>query len=295
VAVYRSIALVLLAASLWGTTGTAAFFLGSEVPPAAIGAATMGIGGIILALVGSGRTRAVVADPGVRVWLVFGALGAIVYPLTFYQGMASAGIALGNIIALGLGPLVAALLEWVGESRRPAPLWWAAVSGAIAGIVLMSLSQVELGGGRVGDLGWGIMFAVIAGVSYGLYTYAFSRVIRAGHHPAGVAGGVFGVAAPVLLLVAFFQGGELLASTERIGLVLYLVAGPMVIAYTAITSALRNLSASSVTSLSLLEPVVATLLAIVVVGERLGGYALWGIGCVLISLVAIAWSLRERP
>lgn len=295
VAVYRSIALVLLAASLWGTTGTAAFFLGSEVPPAAIGAATMGIGGIILALVGSGRTRAVVADPGVRVWLVFGALGAIVYPLTFYQGMASAGIALGNVIALGLGPLVAALLEWVGESRRPAPLWWAAVSGAISGIVLMSLSQVELGGGRVGDLGWGIMFAVIAGVSYGLYTYAFSRVIRAGHHPAGVAGGVFGVAAPVLLLVAFFQGGELLASTERIGLVLYLVAGPMVIAYTAITSALRNLSASSVTSLSLLEPVVATLLAIVVVGERLGGYALWGIGCVLISLVAIAWSLRERP
>jgi len=295
VAVYRSIALVLLAASLWGTTGTAAFFLGSEVPPAAIGAATMGIGGSILALVGSGRTRAVVADPGVRVWLVFGALGAIVYPLTFYQGMALAGIALGNIIALGLGPLVAALLEWVGESRRPAPLWWAAVSGAIAGIVLMSLSTVELGGGRVGDLGWGIVFAVIAGVSYGLYTYAFSRIIRAGHHPAGVAGGVFGVAAPVLLLVAFFQGGELLASTERIGLVLYLVAGPMVIAYTAITSALRNLSASGVTSLSLLEPVVATLLAIVVVGERLGGYALWGIGCVLISLVAIAWSLRERP
>ena len=71
--------------------------------------------------------------------------------------------------------------------------------------------------------------------------------------------------------------------------------GPMVIACTAITTALRNPSASSVTSLSLLEPVVATLLAIVVVGERLGGYALWGIGCVLISLVAIAWSLRERP
>jgi len=219
VAVHRSIALVLLAASLWGTTGTAAFFLGSEVSPAAIGAATMGMGGIILALVGSGRTRAVAADPGVRVWLVLGAIGATVYSLAFYQGMASAGTALGNIIALGLGPLVAALLEWVGESRRP-PLWWAAVSGAVAGIVLMSLSKVELGGGRVVDLSWGIVCAAIAGVSYGLYPCVFSRIMRAGHHPAGVAGGVFGVAAPVPLLVAFVQGGELLASAERIGLVL---------------------------------------------------------------------------
>jgi len=78
----------------------------------------MGMGGIILALVGSGRTRAVVEDPGVRVWLVLGAIGATVYPLTFYQGMASAGIALGNIIALGLGPLVAAR---VGVGGRIAP------------------------------------------------------------------------------------------------------------------------------------------------------------------------------
>ena len=67
--------------------------------------------------------------------------------------------------------------------------------------------------------------------------------------------------------------------------------GPMVIAYTAITSALRNLSATSVTPLSLLKPVVATVLAMSVVGERLGGCALWGMGCVLISLLAIARSL----
>jgi DME family drug/metabolite transporter len=67
----------------------------------------------------------------------------------------------------------------------------------------------------------------------------------------------------------------------------------MVIAYLAFTSALARLQASTVATIALLEPVVATILALVVVGEILGGSAALGIVLVLASLAV--FSVTKGP
>jgi DME family drug/metabolite transporter len=284
----RSVVWVVLAASLWGTTGTAAFFLGADVSPLAIGAVTMGLGGVLLALWGGTATLALWRDPRSR-WLLFaGALGTIIYPLAFYSGMANAGIALGNVIALGLGPLTAALLEWGVDRRRPSLSWWIASSVALAGIALMAGAQVELGGGRPENVTLGVGLAAAAGLAYGAYTYVFGKLADRGHSPRAVAGGVFGAGAPVLLVVMFVSGAPLVATPERVGLVAYLVLGPMVIAYLAFTAALRTLRASTVATIALVEPVIATALAVLIVGEVLGASAVVGIVLVLMSLVVFS-------
>jgi DME family drug/metabolite transporter len=284
----RSVLWVVLAASLWGTTGTAAFFLGPDVSPLAIGAITMGVGGVVLALWGGKATLALWSDPRARWLLVVGALGTITYPLAFYSGMAMAGIALGNVIALGLGPLTAAVLEWVVDRRRPSFSWWIASTAALVGIVVMAGAKVELGGGRPSNVALGVGLAVLAGLAYGSYTYVFGKLSDRGHTPRAVAGGVFGAGAPVLLVVLAVTGGSLFASPERIGLVVYLVLGPMVVAYLAVTAALATLRASTVATIALLEPVVATVLAVVVVGEVLGSGAVVGILLVSVSLVVFS-------
>jgi DME family drug/metabolite transporter len=284
----RSVVWVVLAASLWGTTGTAAFFLGADVSPLAIGAVTMGLGGVLLALWGGTATLALWRDPRSR-WLLFaGALGTIIYPLAFYSGMANAGIALGNVIALGLGPLTAALLEWGVDRRRPSLSWWIASSAALAGIALMAGAQVELGGGRPENVTLGVGLAAAAGLAYGAYTYVLGKLADRGHSPRAVAGGVFGAGAPVLLVVMFVSGAPLVATPERVGLVAYLVLGPMVIAYLAFTAALRTLRASTVATIALVEPVIATALAVLIVGEVLGASAVVGIVLVLMSLVVFS-------
>jgi DME family drug/metabolite transporter len=284
----RSVVWVILAASLWGTTGTAAFFLGADVSPLAIGAVTMGLGGVLLAVWGGTATLALWRDPRSR-WLLFaGALGTIIYPLAFYSGMANAGIALGNVIALGLGPLTAALLEWGVDRRRPSLSWWIASSAALAGIALMAGAQVELGGGRPENVTLGVGLAAAAGLAYGAYTYVLGKLADRGHSPRAVAGGVFGAGAPVLLVVMFVSGAPLVATPERVGLVAYLVLGPMVIAYLAFTAALRTLRASTVATIALVEPVIATALAVLIVGEVLGASAVVGIVLVLMSLVVFS-------
>lgn len=284
----RSVVWVVLAASLWGTTGTAAFFLGADVSPLAIGAVTMGVGGVLLALWGGTATLALWRDPSSRWLLIAGALGTITYPLAFYSGMANAGIALGNVIALGLGPLTAALLEWGIDRRRPSVSWWIASTAALIGIALMAGAKVELGGGRPENVTLGVGLAVVAGLAYGAYTYVFGKLSDRGHSPRAVAGGVFGAGAPALLVVMFVTGAPLVATPERVGLVAYLVLGPMVIAYLAFTAALRTLRASTAATIALVEPVVATALAVLVVGEVLGSSAVLGILLVLLSLLVFS-------
>jgi len=292
--VSRPVLLVMAAALLWGTTGTAAFWIGTEVSPIAIGAATMGIGGVVLALVGGSSSLAVLRDGGTRVWAVLGILGVVVYPLTFYWGMSQAGIALGNLIALGLGPLIVALLEWGVDSSAPSRRWWFASGIALAGIALMSAAKVDLGGGRVSNVALGVALAVTAGAAYGLYTYAFGRLIERGHSPRAVIGAMFGGASPILLLVLAVTGAGLFASAAQVALVGYLVLGPMVLAYVAFSVALKTLRSSTVASVALLEPVIAGLLAIVLVGERLGPLAWVGALAVLGAMAMLSRDEGER-
>ena len=282
----RPVVLVMIAAVLWGTTGSAAFWLGPEVSPLAIGAATMGIGGVVLALLGGSSSLAVLRDGGAKLWSALGIVGVVVYPLTFYWGMSQAGIALGNLIALGLGPLAVALLEWGVDRLAPSRLWWFASTVALAGIVLMSSSKVDLGGGRESNVALGVALALVAGGAYGLYTYAFGRLIERGHTPRAVIGAMFGGASPILLLVLLATGAGIFASGLRVALVGYLVLGPMVLAYVAFSLALKTLRSSTVASVALLEPVVACVLAIALVGERFGPLA-WVGGLVVLGAMAM--------
>jgi DME family drug/metabolite transporter len=158
----------------------------------------------------------------------------------------------------------------------------------------MSVAKVDLGGGRESNVGLGVVLAVTAGVSYGLYTYAFGRLIERGHTPRAVIGAMFGGASPILLLALAVTGAGLFVSVSQVALVGYLVLGPMVLAYVAFSVALKTLRSSTVASVALLEPIIAGLLAIVLVGERLGPLAWVGGLGVLGAMVMLSRDKGER-
>jgi DME family drug/metabolite transporter len=286
---------LVLASLLWGTTGTTASFLPDDVSPLAIGASTMGIGGLLLFAATSRVSVAVLRDRQARRWVLIGAIGVFVYPLAFYAGMDLAGVAVGNVVALGSGPVFAALIEWVVERRRLDLRWAISTGMAVVGIVLLSLGKVTDAAAGRGDLVAGVLLALLAGLAYALYTYASGRAIRAGSHPSrGVMGSMFGVGAVLLLPVLIVTGAPLLQSLGTVGIAAYLAIGPMFVAYLLFGIGLRGTTSSTVTTITLLEPVVATVLAVVVVGERLAPIGWVGLGLVLAGL-AVLVSARRGP
>ena len=238
---------LVLASVLWGTTGTAASFFPDSVSPIAIGASTMTLGGVLLFLVSWSPATRAIRDAASRRWLLLGALGVFVYPLAFYSSMHLAGVAIGNVVSLGTGPVFAALLEWLFERHRPSVLWLACTAAAIGGIVLLSAGG-DASGAR--DVVPGVLLGLAAGLAYALYTYSSSRGIRAGQPSRGVMGGMFGIGALALAPVLIVFGAPLLQSWQTVGIAGYLAVGPMFVAYLLFGVGMRTLRSSTATTIT---------------------------------------------
>jgi len=284
---------LVLSSVLWGTTGTAASFLPGNVSPLAVGASTMALGGILLFARSARPAVTALRDPAARGWLLIGAVGVVVYPLAFYSAMDLAGVAIGNVVALGSGPVFAAVFEWLWERRGLSARWLVATATAVAGIALLSLGRhaddTDGGSGVVA----GVLLGLLAGVAYALYTYASSRAIRSGHSGRGVMGGMFGVGAVGLLPVLVAFGAPLLQSAQSIGIAVYLAVGPMFVAYLLFGFGLTHMRSSVATTVTLIEPLVATLLAVVVVGERLDPPGWVGLALILIGVTVLITARRQ--
>ncbi|TFD33257.1 DMT family transporter [Cryobacterium cryoconiti] len=282
---------ILLAGLLWGTTGTAAHFLPADVSPLATGAATMAGGGALLWLLSARSARQVVRDRSIRSWLVAGIAGIVVYPLAFYSSMHLAGVAVGTVVSLGSAPVFAAGIDFLAERRGVTRRWALCTLAALTGTALLVGGHAT--GPGASDAPLGVLLGLLAGLSYALYTHASHRVIGAGHSARATVGALFGVGAVCLVPVLAVTGAPLLQSAGSLGVTAYLIIGPMFVAYLLFGHGLRTVRGSTATSITLIEPLVATVLAILVVGERLApsGWA----GLVLVLLAVTALSFAPRP
>ncbi|WP_144755049.1 EamA family transporter [Curtobacterium pusillum] len=298
------IAAVVVAAAVWGTTGTATHFA-PGVPAFVFGAVTFGLGGIVLALgAGSGTLRAV-ADPAARRWVLLGAASLVVYAVAFYAALADAGVALGTTVAIGSSPVFAGLIEWAADGRRVTRRWVVATLVSVVGMVVVTLARSE-GSGPGGSLVLGLGSALLAGLTYASYSWAVARGMHAVSAPValpggasvadraslpgerGLVGAVFGLAAVPLVVLAVVGGQASLGVASNWPVFVYLALVPTVLGHSLYAVGLRSVSASVATLLSLLEPVVAAVLAVLVVGEHLGAGGWVGIGLVVVGLAVLA-------
>jgi DME family drug/metabolite transporter len=277
---------LITACALWGTTGVVASFMTDDVSPLAVGAFTMGVGGLLLLAVTWRAVRTVPSTAGSLRWVLLGGIGVFVYPLAFYSGMDLVGVAVGNSIALGSGPLFAGVVEGFLTRKRPSVVWFVALAVAIGGLVLVALDKHSGGSNAL----LGILLGLLAGLAYALYSVAAARLIAAGVEFRGAMGAVFGAGALPLLVVLVVTGAPLVSDSSNLARGLYLAVGPLVLAYLLFGYALTRVTAASATLVTLLEPAFSVILAVLILGETLSGGGWLGI-VLLISAVALA-SLR---
>jgi len=107
-------------------------------------------------------------------------------------------------------------------------------------------------------------------------------------------GAVFGCGALGLLPVVVLLGAPIVQSGLGIGIASYLIVVPMFVAYILFGIGLRNTSSSTATTITLIEPVVATLIAVVVVGEVLGPLAWSGLALIFVSVTVLTTASPTR-
>ena len=287
---------ILFAAVVWGTTGTAATFA-PEVSAAAIGAAAMGLGGIAQAL-WAGRG---ILNQRARLWqqrrlLIIGALAVAVYPLAFYGAMRLAGVTVGTVITIGSAPLLSALIEYLLEGRRLTLRWSFGAAVGLIGMGLICLAEGDAHGSAVSapSVPLGVLLGLIGGFTYALYSWSARRMMLQGTRSAVAMGATFGLGGLLLMPVLAVSGGAFLASWTNAGVGLYMAAVPMFLGYIAFGYGLARVEASTATVITLFEPVVAAVLAVVIVDERLPPQGWVGVALVIGCLAIITLPAPRR-
>jgi DME family drug/metabolite transporter len=315
---------VLLAAICFGTTGTAQEFGPDGASALSVGATRIAIGGGALALVAwlsarvlrpaAGVTspaqsrntsatagRIPVAPEGVvatiaeagkaaaPTWLivVFGAAGVVAYQPAFFLGTSLNGVAVGTIVALGSAPIITGALEWAVTRAFPGFVWLAATLVATVGVVLLT----GVGGADAISID-GLLASLGAGASYAVYALASKRLLVRGWASTAAMGAVFGWAAAASVPLMLMTDLRWLATPDGVAMALWLGLVTTTVAYVLFARGLTGLTAATVSTLTLAEPLTATVLGLLLLGERLSSNAVIGIIVLALGLVLLVLPRR---
>lgn len=202
--------------------------------------------------------------------------------LSFYESLHR--IPLGIAVALEfVGPLSVA----VAGSRRRSDLLWVVL--AAVGIIALTRAPA----GRSLD-GLGIALALLAGGFWGAYILLNPRLGRTFEGSSGLALAMC-VGALVLLPIGILDGGVHLLDGESLALGVAVGVLSGAIPYSFEVEALRRIAPPVFGVLMSLEPGMAALAGFLVLGQRLGLRALFGIALVVVASVGASRRAREAP
>ena len=270
---------VLGAAVLFGTSGTVSQLLIPEASSASIAAWRLILGAIGLVVL----TRGFAFFHLYRlplIWLM--GLGVAAFQFFFFLSVSLAGVEVGTLITVSAAPWCTGLLGWAWNRVRPNRVWWAATAIGVIGLALLvgrpPEGDIQLGG---------IAAGLTAAASYAVFTNIGTRLTGEGTSSTSVLAASFALSALILLPFALTTGSWIL-SGEGIAAALWLGLVGTTAAYWLFGRGMRVLQAGTIGTLNLAEPLVATILAVTILGEAISVVGV--VGCVLILLALLLLS-----
>ncbi len=155
-----------------------------------------------------------------------------------------------------------------------------------------------VGGESIGGVSvpLGAILGLIGGLTYALYSWSARKMMLQGTRSSVAMGATFGLGGLLLMPVLVVSGGPFLASWTNAAVGIYMAAVPMFLGYVSFGYGLARVQASMATVLTLLEPVVAAVLAVLIVGERLPTLGWVGVALVIgcLAIITIPVSLGKK-
>ena len=292
----RGLILIVLASMMWGTTGLTSRVLNrlSAVDALSVGALRLLTASPALLLLAQALAPGGLRPLLKREWRAVLIMGAAMagYNGSFFAALARTSVTAGTLLALCTAPLFVAVLARLFLHEPLARPVLLALAAGLSGTILLVGGQ----GGRDLlrlDYALGNLLALAAGLSYAIYALV-GRAKSRGAPPASLAALSFTTAAILLTPFAPANGLRLPTNFPAWLAVLYLGLVPTALAYALYLSGLRAVPATMASIGTLIEPLTASLLAALFLGERLTLSGLLGAGLLLSSLAILSFGNRQQ-
>lgn len=277
--------LLVTAGLLWGTGGVTGSALADAtgLGGPAVAAYRIGLGGLLLVLLLLVQRRAVPRGrPAVTRILLTGLLAAL-FQACYFAGVQLASVSIATLVSIGSAPMFVILTQSVRHHRLPSARQLRPVVLGIAGLAILVIGPG--GEDRGPDLLAGTALALAAGAAFAVFTMLGTRP-----H--------VGTDAPMVTGYGFLAGGLVLAvgtapfttmtfspTTESLGLLALFALLPTALAYTLYFRGLPHAGAATATVVALLEPLTATMLAVLLLGEQVSLPLVFGGALLLTSVI----------
>jgi DME family drug/metabolite transporter len=266
----RGIVLIALAAMSWGTTGSVTTVLvrSADASPLLIGVARLWLAALLLA--GAARVLAppLAIDHADRWRSVLAGAAMAVFQAAYFSAVTLTGITVAALVAICSAPLVIAALAATLLGER---ITTRVVIALVSGVTGTTLLITGPGARDIAPDGFlaGVGLALLAGAAYATYA-VITKGALAHSRPLPLAAANFTAAAVLLTPALLWTDEPLRQITLGWPWLLYLGVIATAGAYALYTIGLRTIPASVAGIVTLLEPLTATLLGVLVFGERLG-------------------------
>ena len=220
------------------------------------------------------------------------------FQLLFFVAVVATGVSITAVVALGLAPVLLLVVDSVRRGGAPARAEVFTVLTAVTGLVLVCTA----GGtpeAAAGPAAIGVLAACGSGAAYAVATHVGAPLSRQ-HNPIVVTTVTTTVAAAVLApsgLIAAHVRGEPLTTTDPLAwsLVAYLGVVTMAFAYVLLYAGLRSTTSGAAVVATLLEPVAAVAIAVLVLGERLTVAVMTGTVLILGAIASLGRKADSAP
>lgn len=289
--------LVCLAAVSWGTTGSVMALLAREGTPSplVVGWARMA-GATPCLLLALALARPAVPARGAwqpldraKAALLGAAMAA--YQVCYFWAVPRTGVALTALLAICSAPLMIAAAAALTLKERPSTATLAALPLAVAGAAMV-LAGPRAPGAAPPGFAAGALSALGAGLSYAVYAVTAKGLLRR-VAPLPLAALTFTLAALLLTPVLALERGAAAQLAAGWPLLLYLGVVPTAAAYAVFGAGLRRVTATTAGVATLLEPLTAAALGVLLFGESLGAVGWAGAALLLAALGLLARSSSE--
>jgi drug/metabolite transporter (DMT)-like permease len=226
--------------------------------------------------------------------LVFGLIGFFLVPMLYFVAISRLPVGIGLLLEY-TGPVFVALWVRFGEHRQVKPRLWLGLALCLAGLAFVA--QIWAGGRGLDPVGTaaGLVCAVLLAAYYVIGSHSVAR-----RDPLSLTCWSFGISA---LAGAFVRPwwhlpvstlGRRTAGVPMWLLAAYLVIFGTIAGYLLITASMRHLPPTSVGIVGMIEPVLASAIAWVLLGEVLAPAQIFG-GFVVLAGVVLAETARTSP
>jgi DME family drug/metabolite transporter len=275
-----AVAMLVVSGITFGTAGTARALGPDSATSLGVAAVRIGLGALILlALLRPLGGRYSELSPLLRrpaVWLA--AVFVVLFQTLYFVGVTLDGVVLGALLTMGSLPVFSGLLG-AFFGHRVHRTWIVSTIICTAGLVFLSVDGIE------GGSALGVAAALGSGLAGAVYTVLIKRMLDDGTSEIPLSVAAYLIAGVIFLPLLLLQSPTWLLTPQGAAMAVYLGVVAMALPNILWVKALTTLPPGPTSTLMLTDPAVATILGVVLLGERLAVIGVFGLGLVIVGLV----------